>query len=99
MRPYVKISYFLAETIDWRFWHDWFHDRVLARGYNMLTRWLAGPVDLGVIDGIANWLGDITKSSATVTGRLQTGYVRSYAMSVFVGLVVIISYLIFKYWL
>ncbi|MCK4900964.1 MAG: NADH-quinone oxidoreductase subunit L, partial [Anaerolineales bacterium] len=24
VNPYIAVSRFLAETIDWRFWHDWF---------------------------------------------------------------------------
>jgi hypothetical protein len=33
---------------------------------------------------------------AASTRRLQTGYIRNYALAVFVGMVVILSYLIFR---
>ena len=33
LNPYIAISKFLADVIDWRFWHDWFHDQVIARGF------------------------------------------------------------------
>ncbi len=35
--PYRKISYFLADVIDWRFWHDWFHEKVIAGSYNWFS--------------------------------------------------------------
>ena len=41
LNPYISLSHFLADTIDWRFWHNWFHDRVLVGGFNLLTRLLA----------------------------------------------------------
>ena len=38
LNPYIAISRFLADVIDWRFWHDWFHDIVIARSFHWLTR-------------------------------------------------------------
>jgi len=32
LNPYIQLSRFLADIIDWRFWHDWFHDRCLWQG-------------------------------------------------------------------
>ncbi len=42
LNPYIAISRFLADVIDWRFWHDWFHDRVLVRGFNLLDPAVGG---------------------------------------------------------
>jgi len=93
---YVDVCEFLADYVDWRFWHDWFHDVVIGRSY----RWLAGAlsiqVDLGVIDAAANGLATVTKRLASQMGRVQTGYVRNYALSVFLGVVLIIGYLILR---
>jgi NADH-quinone oxidoreductase subunit L len=94
VNPYIGLSRFLAETIDWNFWHDWFHDTLIARSFRLLAGWLSGPVDLGIIDGFANWLGEFTKGWAASWRRIQTGYVRNYALSVFLGIVIIIGYLI-----
>ena len=94
LNPYVGLSRFLAETIDGRFWHDWFHDKVLYNSYQVLTSVLAVQVDLGFIDAIANGLG---KASQWLAGRLrllQNGNVRSYALSVFIGVVLILGYLL-----
>jgi len=93
---YVRLAKFLAQVVDWRFWHDWFHDVVLAGGYNLFSRVLSVQIDLGLIDGIANGLATITQRLAASMRRLQTGYVRNYAFSVFMGVVVIMGYLIIK---
>jgi NADH-quinone oxidoreductase subunit L len=96
VNPYIALSKFLAEVIDWRFWHDWFHEKVLYAGYNGLTRLLSVQIDLGVIDAIANGLATVTQRSAGSLRRIQTGFVRNYALAVFVGVVLIIGYLIIR---
>jgi NADH-quinone oxidoreductase subunit L len=95
INPYIALSRFLAEQVDWIFWHDWFHDKLIAGIFNWLTKILAIQIDLGIIDGIANGLGSVTQGLASRTRRLQTGFVRNYALVVFVGVVVILGYLIF----
>jgi NADH-quinone oxidoreductase subunit L len=95
LTPYVSLSRLLAEVIDLRFWHDWFHDTVLVGGYNLLTRLLAVRVDLGGIDALANGLGETVRRFAASLRRIETGYVRNYALSVFLGVVLILGYLIF----
>jgi NADH-quinone oxidoreductase subunit L len=96
VKPYQWLSRFLAEKVDWDFWHDFVHDKILARGFNGFTRILAGPVDLGIIDGIANFLGDGFKELAAQMRKLQSGFVRNYALSIFIGVIFIIGYLILR---
>jgi NADH-quinone oxidoreductase subunit L len=96
LTPYIKLARFLAVVVDWRFWHDWFHDKIIAGGYNVLSRFLALPVDLGIIDAIANGLGNAAEGLGAVLRRLQTGFVRTYALSVFLGVVIILGYLILR---
>ena len=96
VNPYVVISRFLAEKVDWAFWHDFFHDKVIVGGYNGLTWLLSKPIDLGFIDGIANGLAQGTQELAASMRKLQSGFVRNYALSVFIGVVVIIGYLILQ---
>ena len=95
VRPYIRLARFLAEVIDWRFWHDWFHDSVMARGFQVFTGWLAGPFDLQVIDAIGNGLGAITRGASARLRPLQSGYVRNYALAVLVGGLLVLSYFIF----
>ncbi len=96
LNPYIALSRFLADVIDWRFWHDTFHDRVLLAGFNLLTRLLAIRIDLGVIDWLANALGELIKRTAASMRRIQTGYVRNYALSIFLGVVIILGYLLLR---
>jgi NADH-quinone oxidoreductase subunit L len=96
VNPYVNLSRFLAAVIDWRFWHDWFHEKVLARPFRLFTRWTAWEFDLKIIDGIANWLGNTTVSMGTSLRGIQTGYVRNYALAVIVGVVAIVTFLILR---
>ena len=96
LNPYVALSRFLADVIDGRFWHDWFHDSVIARGFQGLTHLLAVPIDLGIIDGISNGLASWTGKAASSLRRVQTGFVRNYALSVFLGVVIILGYLILR---
>ena len=95
--PYRKISYFLADVIDWRFWHDWFHEKVIVGSYNWLSNVaLNFYVDQRGIDRLANGLGQGTKSLSAVVRQIQNGFVRSYALSVLLGVVIILGYLILR---
>jgi NADH-quinone oxidoreductase subunit L len=94
---YVDISRFLANVIDGRFWHDFVHEKVIAGTYNWIARVLLDlRVDRQFIDAIGNGLGELTKRSSTSLRRLQNGFVRSYALAVLAGVVIILGYLILK---
>lgn len=95
VNPYKAFSRWLAEQVDWRFWHDWFHDGIIADGFKRLTVFLAQPIDLGIIDGIANGLASLVQAGSAFLRRFQSGYVRNYALAVFLGVVAMMSYLIF----
>jgi NADH-quinone oxidoreductase subunit L len=49
-------------------------------------------VDTGVIDRAVNGVGGLVTGSADVLRRFQTGSVRTYAASLFVGVVLILGY-------
>ncbi len=93
---YVDLAHFLAQTVDWDFWHEWFHNSVIAKGFVGLTRFLADPVDLGVVNKVSQVLADFIQSSANSLRKTQNGFVRSYALSVMLGVVAILGYLLFK---
>jgi len=94
---YVDVAHFLSEVIDTRFWHDWFHDKVIAAGYQWISRTvLSARVDMQGIDAFFNGLGTLTKRFSASLRRVQNGFVRSYALAVLVGVVIIVGYLILK---
>lgn len=97
INPYIKLSYFVAEVIDWRFWHDWFHEKVIMGAYNWISFiGLNKYADQRGIDAFANGLGTWTQSLAATLRKVQNGFVRSYALSILLGVVLILGYLIFK---
>jgi len=57
-----------------------------------LWRWF----DVRVIDGAVNGTGAIVDGGASVLRRLQTGSVRAYAGSLFVGVVMILGYYLWR---
>ena len=97
LNPFAKLSEFLADVVDWRFWHDWFHETVIAGTYNWLSNIALNVyADQKGIDAFANWLGTATQWLSGVMRKIQNGFVRSYALSVLLGVVFIIGYLILK---
>ncbi len=97
INPFKRLSQFLADVIDWRFWHDFVHDTVIAGTYNWFSNIaLDTYADQKGIDAFANWLGTATQSLSATMRRVQNGFVRSYALSVLLGVVLIIGYLILK---
>jgi NADH-quinone oxidoreductase subunit L len=53
-------------------------------------------MDAGLIDGTVNAVGLVVRGWSAVLRRLQTGSVRAYAMSLFVGVVVMLGYYLWK---
>jgi NADH-quinone oxidoreductase subunit L len=60
-------------------WGGWFADRILWR-----------TIDAGLIDGTFNGLAVLVGIVSNVGRRLQTGYVRNYALGMLFGVVVLI---------
>jgi NADH-quinone oxidoreductase subunit L len=75
---------------------DELYDWLIVRRYTALARFLAGRVDQGFIDGIANGLAAAVKDLSTALRPLQTGYVRTYVLSILLGVVLILGYLILR---
>jgi len=95
LRPYGWLSWLLADVIDGRFWHDWFHEVVIAGVFNTLAHFTADFVDLGVVDGLISGMpAALARGVAGGFRRFQTGYVRAYALMVFLGVVVVLGYLL-----
>jgi NADH-quinone oxidoreductase subunit L len=94
---YVDLARFTADVIDGKFWHDWFHEQVIAGTYNFLSNIaLNRYADQRGIDAFFNGLGEWTKNASAALRRVQNGFVRSYALAVLIGVVAILGYLLFK---
>jgi NADH-quinone oxidoreductase subunit L len=90
IRPYIRIGEFLANAIDWVFLHDYFHDSFILKGYKSIGQLLAKPIDLGIIDGTVNGLGALARRTSGIFRKVQTGYVRTYALALFLGVVLVL---------
>jgi NADH-quinone oxidoreductase subunit L len=73
-------------------------DTVFARGGTELAEVAAGPVDDGVIDGAVNGVAVLVGAVASRLRRIQTGYVRNYALGIAGGLVIVLAYMLSRAW-
>jgi NADH-quinone oxidoreductase subunit L len=92
--PFNRSALWLANKLDWAFLHDFVHETVLRDGFNGVTRVLTEPVDRGLIDGAVTAVGRLVQWVASYLRRLQTGYVRVYALSVLFGALLVIVLLL-----
>ncbi len=73
---------------------DFAYDRVLARGGTRLATASADEVEPKVIDGAVNGVARLVRLGALGLRRVQNGYVRSYALGLLGGLVILVAYFI-----
>jgi NADH-quinone oxidoreductase subunit L len=99
-------------TVDWLalrlrlqpiprlFANGWYVDdaysALLVAPGKAVAGYTAYVVDVGLIDGFANALGAGTRRLAGVGRRIQTGFVRNYALALFIGSVGILVYVGFR---
>ncbi|MBX3036131.1 MAG: NADH-quinone oxidoreductase subunit L [Anaerolineales bacterium] len=96
-QPFKRFGAFLADVIDWRFWHDFVHDTVIVGSYNWIGQIALNQyADQKGIDRFFNSWADVSNYIAANLRKIQNGFVRSYALSVLLGVVLILGYLIFK---
>lgn len=77
-----------------KFMVDELYQTVIIGPYHKLADFFAHPVDQGVVDGVVNGLGSLTSFLAGLLRKLQTGFARTYALSIFVGIIAILVYLL-----
>jgi NADH-quinone oxidoreductase subunit L len=95
--PLARILGPVYRGMEHKWWVDELYGAIIVRPYERLATFLAQPVDQGLIDGIINGFGALVAFTATWWRKLQNGYVRSYAMMIFLGAVAILTYLAFFY--
>jgi NADH-quinone oxidoreductase subunit L len=73
---------------------DRLYERVIVRPLAALSTFCARVVDGSVIDGAVNLTGRAVVAGAARLRRLQSGYVVNYALTMLVGAVVLVGYLL-----
>ncbi len=79
------------------YWDD-AYDTVLGRPAQKLATFLAWVVDARVIDGAVNGAAQLVKATGTATRKLQTGYVRHYALGIALGMAAVIIFMLSRTW-
>ncbi|MCC7008772.1 MAG: NADH-quinone oxidoreductase subunit L [Acidobacteria bacterium] len=80
-----------------KYYVDELYDAAIVQPIKRLSSGLLWRgVDAGLIDGTVNGVGLVVRGWSAVLRRLQTGSVRAYAMSLFVGVVAILGYYLWR---
>ncbi|UCC61772.1 MAG: NADH-quinone oxidoreductase subunit L, partial [Anaerolineae bacterium] len=94
VNPLRRLGAFLAEAVE---------RQVIDRAVNgvspllrQLGVFLSDTVEWQVIDRAVNGVASLLGQGSKGTRRLQTGYIRNYALGVVLGVVVISAYLILR---
>jgi NADH-quinone oxidoreductase subunit L len=81
-----------------KYYVDEAYDLVIVQPIKRLSAGLLWKgVDAGLIDGAVNGTGAFVGAGSSVLRRWQTGSVRVYAASVFVGVVTVLGYYVWRY--
>ena len=87
----------LFTAFERKWWLDELYQAVIIRPFNSLAQFLAQPVDMGVIDAAGNSLGRAVTRFSSGLRRLQTGFVRLYALGIMLGVVILMAYMIWQH--
>jgi NADH-quinone oxidoreductase subunit L len=80
-----------------KYYVDEIYDALIVHPIQRISReGLWRGFDVRVVDGAVNGTGAIVSSSAWLLRRFQTGSVRAYASSLFIGVVVILGYYLWR---
>jgi NADH-quinone oxidoreductase subunit L len=80
-----------------KYYIDEVYDAAIVQPIKLLsTGGLWKGADAGVIDGAVNGVGQAVRATSGVLRRAQTGSVRTYAASLFLGVVLILGWYLLK---
>jgi NADH-quinone oxidoreductase subunit L len=87
----------LHRTLLNKYYVDELYNAIIVQPIKRIsTTALWRGMDAGLIDGTVNAVGLIVRGWSAVLRRLQTGSVRAYAMSFFLGVVTILGYYLWR---
>jgi NADH-quinone oxidoreductase subunit L len=79
-----------------KYWVDELYDAIAVRPIVRCSNWLWNVADDGIIDWMINGLAQVAGSAAAGLRQVQTGFVQSYALSIVVGVLFVLGYMVFK---
>jgi NADH-quinone oxidoreductase subunit L len=77
---------------------DDIYDALIGRPGQALARFSAVVIDNQVIDGAVNGVGRLARLSGSGLRRVQTGFVRQYALGIVVGAVGLLAFMVARAW-
>jgi len=87
----------LARVLNRKYYVDEIYDAAIVQPIKLLsTGGLWKGVDAGAIDGAVNGVGGLVRTGSGALRRLQTGSIRAYAASLFLGAVMILGYYLWR---
>ncbi len=89
--------------LEWAFLrHSWYinelFDAVIGRPGTRLAEFSTTVIEDKVIDGAVNGTATLVRRTGTQLKRVQTGYVRNYALWIVVGVVVLFGFMLSRVW-
>jgi NADH-quinone oxidoreductase subunit L len=94
--PLKRTINYLYSAFENKWWVDELYNFLVVKPFKQLSVFLAQPIDQGLIDGLINGAGLGTKWIAARIRGIETGFVRSYALVILFGAIVILGYLLVK---
>jgi NADH-quinone oxidoreductase subunit L len=79
-----------------KYYVDELYERLVVQPIKRAAAWLWAQVDMGLVDGAVNQAGEFVRRDSAWLSRVQSGFVRNYALSIFLGAVVVIGYLMIR---
>jgi NADH-quinone oxidoreductase subunit L len=73
---------------------DEIYDALIARPAQAFAAFVATVIEAKVIDGAVNGVGALTRVAGRGLRKVQTGYVRQYALGVTLGLVALLAWMV-----
>lgn len=93
----------VAQALPWlyrlvagKYFVDELYATLITRPSRHFAEWLSGRFDLGVIDAIVNGVGWLTARLGEGVRRVQTGFVRNYALYFVTAFLLILLYLLVR---
>ena len=79
-----------------KYYVDELYERVILEPALCAARWLWLQVDVLVVDAVVNRAGAFVRWDSTWMSRVQSGFVRNYALSIFLGVIAVVGYLLVR---
>jgi NADH-quinone oxidoreductase subunit L len=92
-----RLAHWLAHKVDWAFWHDFVHDNVIRDIFVGFAGFTSNVLDRRGLDGgLVHGAARLASGLAGALRLTQTGYVRNYALGLFLGVVALLAYFLLR---